>query len=64
VPVAYVQLKPGADVSEADLMGFVGRRIGERAAMPKAIRIICEWTHAPELTGKIREVVGRIGPPQ
>jgi len=54
VPVAYVQLKPGADVSEADLMGFVGRRIGERAAMPKAIRII----DAMPLTG-----VGKIFKP-
>ena len=40
VPVAYVQLKPGADVSEADLMNFVKDRIGERAATPKSIRII------------------------
>jgi fatty-acyl-CoA synthase len=42
VPVAYVQLKPGAEVGEADLMRFVQSRIGERAATPKAIRIIAD----------------------
>ena len=40
VPVAYVQLKPGACATEAELMSFIERRIGERAALPKAIRII------------------------
>jgi fatty-acyl-CoA synthase len=40
VPVAYVQLKPGADANEAELMSFVKDRIGERAVMLKVIRII------------------------
>jgi fatty-acyl-CoA synthase len=40
VPVAYVQLKPGARATEAELMSFIERRIGERAALPKAIRIV------------------------
>lgn len=40
VPVAYVQLKPGAVVAEAELMSFARERIGERAAVPKAIRVI------------------------
>jgi fatty-acyl-CoA synthase len=40
VAVAFVQLKPGACVSEADLMSFAKSHISERAALPKAIRII------------------------
>ena len=40
VAVAYVQLKPGACATEADLMSFVTTHINERAAVPKAIRII------------------------
>jgi fatty-acyl-CoA synthase len=40
VPVAYVQLKPGARATEAELMTFIERRIGERAALPKAVRIV------------------------
>jgi fatty-acyl-CoA synthase len=42
VPVAYVQLKPGAHATETELLSFVERRIGERAALPKAIRIIAK----------------------
>jgi fatty-acyl-CoA synthase len=38
--VAYVQLKPGACATESDLMSFVKEHISERAALPKAIRII------------------------
>ena len=40
VPVAYVQLKQRTCVTEADLMSFLMAHIGERAALPKAIRII------------------------
>jgi fatty-acyl-CoA synthase len=40
VPVAYVQLKPGAEVGAEALLAFARERIGERAAVPKAIRII------------------------
>ena len=54
VPVAYVQLKPGAEATEAELMAFVKGRIAERAAAPKAIRII----EAMPLTG-----VGKIFKP-
>jgi fatty-acyl-CoA synthase len=54
VAVAYVQLKPGADASEAELMNFARDRIAERAAVPKAIRII----QAMPLTG-----VGKIFKP-
>jgi fatty-acyl-CoA synthase len=55
VPVAYVQLKRGARATEADLMSFVKEHIGERAAVPKAIRII----PAMPLTG-----VGKIFKPE
>ncbi|MBC7170899.1 MAG: AMP-binding protein, partial [Polyangiaceae bacterium] len=40
LPVAYVQLKPGRSVTEADLAEFLKEQIGERAALPKRIRII------------------------
>lgn len=40
LPVAYVQLKPGSAATEADLAEFVRTRIGERAAVPKFIRIV------------------------
>lgn len=55
VPVAYVQLKPGADIAEEDLMTFARNHIGERAAVPKAIRIV----PAMPLTG-----VGKIFKPE
>lgn len=37
IPVAYVQIKPGASVSEDELMQYARERITERAAAPKAI---------------------------
>lgn len=40
VPVAYVQLKPGTVATEEELLDFARRHIGERAAVPKAIRIV------------------------
>lgn len=40
LPVAYVQLKPKASVSEAELLSFAQSHIAERAAVPKAIRLI------------------------
>jgi fatty-acyl-CoA synthase len=40
LPVAYVQLRSGASVSETSLLAHVARNIGERAAMPKAITIL------------------------
>ncbi|GAA5032661.1 AMP-binding protein [Microbacterium fluvii] len=42
VPVAYVQLRPGATVSESDLATFASSRVGERAARPKAVHIVDE----------------------
>jgi fatty-acyl-CoA synthase len=40
LPVAYVQLKPGAQVTGPALLGFLATEISERAALPKAVRII------------------------
>ncbi len=40
LPVVYVQLKQGTDVSEAELLSYLGSKIGERAAMPKAITFV------------------------
>jgi fatty-acyl-CoA synthase len=39
LPVAYVQLKPGATVTEADLLDHAARGIPEKAAIPKRVRI-------------------------
>ncbi|MFP3553388.1 acyl-CoA synthetase [Paraburkholderia sp. SIMBA_049] len=54
LPVAYVQLKPGATATEAELTGFLRDEISERAAFPKAIRVV----DAMPLTG-----VGKIFKP-
>ncbi|VWC18676.1 AMP-binding protein [Burkholderia lata] len=40
LPVAYVQLKAGAHATEDDLAEFVRGEIGERAALPRQIRIV------------------------
>jgi fatty-acyl-CoA synthase len=40
LPVAYVQPRPGAVVSEAELLEFLRHEIGERAALPKGIRVV------------------------
>ncbi len=39
LPVAWVQLKPGADVSEADPLAHAARAIPKKAAVPKRVRI-------------------------
>ncbi len=39
LPVAYVQLKPGSAVTEAELMEHAARTISEKAAIPKWIKI-------------------------
>ena len=38
--MAYVQLKPGAAATEDELMSFAKAQISERAAIPKAIRLV------------------------
>jgi len=40
VPVAYVQLRDGAKVTEEELAAHAARAVPERAAVPKAIRIV------------------------
>jgi fatty-acyl-CoA synthase len=40
VPIAYVQLVPGARATAAELLGTLDGRIAERAAMPKEIVIM------------------------
>jgi fatty-acyl-CoA synthase len=42
VPVAYVQLKPGATATEEELLAFAQAHISERAAVPKAIHIVTD----------------------
>jgi fatty-acyl-CoA synthase len=55
LPVAYVQLKPGVCATEEELLSFAREQITERAAMPKAIRLVA----AMPLTG-----VGKIFKPE
>ena len=40
LPIAYVELHPGAQVTEAELLRFAAERIGERPAVPKEIILI------------------------
>jgi fatty-acyl-CoA synthase len=40
LPVAYVQLRAGANALEPDLLAHCRERIGERAAVPRSVRII------------------------
>ncbi len=40
LPVVYVQLKSGSVATEEELAEFLRSRIGERAALPKRIRIV------------------------
>ncbi|MBB2925893.1 acyl-CoA synthetase [Paraburkholderia silvatlantica] len=54
LPVAYVQLKPGITANEAQIAEFLRGEISERAALPKAVRIV----DAMPLTG-----VGKIFKP-
>jgi fatty-acyl-CoA synthase len=42
IPVAYVQLQPGAAATEETLLAYAKETIGERAAVPKAIHIVDE----------------------
>lgn len=51
LPVAYVQLKAGATVTEAELLAFAQYEITERAAVPKAIYIVSQIPLTP--VGKV-----------
>ncbi len=55
LPIAYVQLRPGAATTEDELTEFVRSEIGERAALPKRIKIV----NAMPLTG-----VGKVFKPE
>lgn len=55
LPIAYVQLRPGSVATEDELLAFAREHIGERAAVPKAIRLVA----ALPLTG-----VGKIFKPE
>ncbi|MDQ0564204.1 fatty-acyl-CoA synthase [Rhizobium mesoamericanum] len=51
LPILYVQLKPAAEASEADLLAHAIDRIPERAAHPKSVRILASLPVTP--VGKI-----------
>lgn len=51
VPVAYIQLNPGASCSEQALLAFAAQHIAERAAVPKRIEVLKELPVTP--VGKI-----------
>jgi fatty-acyl-CoA synthase len=51
VPVAFVQLQEGADLSPEKIMDYLQNEIGERAAIPKEIAIVDEVPLTP--VGKI-----------
>jgi fatty-acyl-CoA synthase len=54
VPVAYVQLKPGATIREDVLLEYVSERISERAAAPKAIYFL--ETMPQTAVGKLHKI--------
>ncbi|WP_051321057.1 acyl-CoA synthetase [Rhizobium mesoamericanum] len=51
LPILYVQLRPAAEASEADLLAHAIDRIPERAAHPKSVRILASLPVTP--VGKI-----------
>ena len=40
MPVVYVQLKPGAEASEAELLAFCAEQIAEKAAIPVEVTVL------------------------
>ena len=42
LPCAYVELKPGASVTEEELIAFAGEHVHERAARPASITVMTE----------------------
>ena len=51
VPVVYVQLQEGADLTEEQVLNYLRKEVGERAAIPKEVFIIEEIPLTP--VGKI-----------
>jgi fatty-acyl-CoA synthase len=58
LPVAYVTLKAGATADAEQLLAFVGPRVGEPAARPKSICVLCEMPMTP--VGKIYKPALRV----
>jgi fatty-acyl-CoA synthase len=51
IPVAYVELKEGAKMTEGEILEYLGKEVGERAAVPKQVYIIPQIPLTP--VGKI-----------
>jgi fatty-acyl-CoA synthase len=51
IPVAYVELKEGAKITEPEILEYLGKEVGERAAVPKQVYIIPQIPLTP--VGKI-----------
>ncbi|CAB1080001.1 AMP-binding protein [Alkalispirochaeta odontotermitis] len=51
VPIAYVQLQEGADLSESQIIDYLRKEVGERAAIPKEVFIVDQIPLTP--VGKI-----------
>ena len=51
IPVAYVELKEGAKITEGEILEYLGKEVGERAAVPKQVYIIPQIPLTP--VGKI-----------
>ena len=51
VPIAYVELQEGADLTPEQIMDYLRAEVGERAAVPKKVRIIDQMPLTP--VGKI-----------
>lgn len=51
VPVAYVELKHGADITEEEILEYLRKEVGERAAVPKQVFIVPQIPLTP--VGKI-----------
>jgi len=42
IPIAFVQLKPGASASPEELQAFARARVAERAAAPAEVRVLAQ----------------------
>jgi len=51
IPVAYVELKAGAKITEGEILEYLKKEVGERAAVPKQVFIIPQIPLTP--VGKI-----------
>ncbi len=51
IPVAYVELKQGAEITEDEILEYLRKEVGERAAIPKQVFIVPQIPLTP--VGKI-----------